>query len=355
MSTEIDLDFRPSTYFKPQNLEKHLISIIKNAVVKRKLQTLFDEGRHAEVKELLGTHGISDEDTKSLEAIHPMFMGGNYLPDSEDGEVEIARISLSSVTADVACINACLREGTIHYRIIDEYDGDTIDGDTEFESEQPLTLGKLTDIFMAAWSLIDVLAMNFNDDLDASLGFFSATSDFYPNFDRLCRRRVTEHFTSTEAQDLEETQQGESTPPISTDPPTVHMRTVASAEALCGEEISLRWTTDPNATTCRNCWFTNLTRSSNRISGGSDIMGLEVPAIAAGQEGWISLGALQESEPGCWVQGWLDTRSITHWELWLREESSDPEDQGRRSWRLSPREAVERIETQFDVSLAAKL
>ena len=84
-------------------------------------------------------------------------------------------------------------------------------------------------------------------------------------------------------------------------------------------------------------------------------MGLEVPAIAAGQEGWISLGALQESEPGCWVQGWLDTRSITHWELWLREESSDPEDQGRRSWRLSPREAVERIETQFDVSLAAKL
>jgi transposase-like protein len=194
MSSEIDLEFRPTTYFRPQSLAKHLVSIVKNAVLKQKLQVLFDEGRHADVKELLGSDGISAEDTKSLEAIHPMFMGGNYLPDSEDGEVEIARISLSSTTFDVACINACLREGTIHYRIIDEYDGDTLVGDTDFESEQPLTLGKLTDIFMAAWTLTDVLEMNFEDDLDASLDFFSASSDFYQDFDRLCRRRVTEHF-----------------------------------------------------------------------------------------------------------------------------------------------------------------
>ena len=351
MSTEIDLDSRPSTYFRPQSLERHLISTVKGAVLKQKLQALFDEGRHAEVKELLGSDGISAEDAKSLEAIHPMFMGGNYLPDAEDGEVEIARISLQSTTFDVASINACLREGIIHYRIVDEYEGDTLVGTTEFESEEPLSLGKITDLFMEAWTLIDVLEMNFDNDLDASLDFFSATSDFYPDFDRLCRRRVTEHFRAAEAQDLDETPGSDSTTSISIDPPTVHLRAVASEDALCGEQNFSRWTTDSGAATCRNCWFTDLVGSSNRISGGSDIMGMEVPAIEAGREGWISLGALQESEPGRWVQGWLDTRSSTHWELWLHEEGSDPEDQGRRSWQLPPRDAVERITTQFGVSL----
>jgi hypothetical protein len=31
-------------------------------------------------------------------ALHPMFMGGNYLPDTDEGEVEIARIEIASTT-----------------------------------------------------------------------------------------------------------------------------------------------------------------------------------------------------------------------------------------------------------------
>ena len=38
--------------------------------------------------------------------MHPMFMGGNYLPDAEEGEVEIARIEISSTTRDVTCVFA---------------------------------------------------------------------------------------------------------------------------------------------------------------------------------------------------------------------------------------------------------
>ena len=56
--------------------------------------------------------------------IYPSFMGGEYLPDADDGEVEIARVALRSVMADVMSVRACLEEDGIRYRIVDEYQND---------------------------------------------------------------------------------------------------------------------------------------------------------------------------------------------------------------------------------------
>lgn len=50
MTDEIDLDYRPDTYFRPQNLERYLLSRIKGAVLRKKLQALFAAGRRAEVR-----------------------------------------------------------------------------------------------------------------------------------------------------------------------------------------------------------------------------------------------------------------------------------------------------------------
>jgi len=121
MSSEIDLNYRPDTYFRPQKLERYLLSKVKGAVLRKNLQALFDAGRHAEVRSLLTDEGISLADRKALESFHPMFMGGNYLPDTEDGEVEIARISIQSTTYDVTCVYARPVDGVIHYRVVDEY------------------------------------------------------------------------------------------------------------------------------------------------------------------------------------------------------------------------------------------
>jgi hypothetical protein len=45
---------------------------------------------------------------------------------------------------------------------------------------------------MGAWSLMDVLEMNYEGDVEQMLGFFRATSEFYPDLDRLLRKRVIE-------------------------------------------------------------------------------------------------------------------------------------------------------------------
>jgi hypothetical protein len=68
-------------------------------------------------------------------------------------------------------------------------------------SEKPLTLGEIADFFLGAWNLIEVLEMNFEGDLEPSLGFFTARSKFYSDFDRLCRERVIEAFPESEPKD----------------------------------------------------------------------------------------------------------------------------------------------------------
>jgi len=201
VNDDIDLNQRPDTYFRPQKLERYLLSKVKGAVLRRRLQGLFDEGRHAEVRSLLTSEGISAADRKALESLHPMYMGGNYLPDTEEGEVEIGRICIRSTTYDVTCVYARPVEGGIHYRVVDEYDGETLEEPTEIRTELPMTLGEFVDFFLAAWPLFDVLEMNFEGDVDASLDFFTAESEFYPEFDRLCREKVVEYFPEPEDED----------------------------------------------------------------------------------------------------------------------------------------------------------
>ena len=136
----------------------------------------------------------SDLDRKVLESVHPMFMGGNYLPDTEDGEVEIARISIRSTTFDVTSVYAKPVDGAIHYRVVDEYGGETLQGPSSEVTSEPMTLGEFADFFLTAWPLIEVLEANYENDVESALGFFTAESDFYPELDRLCRQRVRGHF-----------------------------------------------------------------------------------------------------------------------------------------------------------------
>lgn len=201
MTNAIDLDYRPDRYFGPQRLERYLLARINGAALRRELQALFDAGRHADVRTLLAVEGISATDRKVLESVHPMFMGGNYLSDMKRGEVEIGRIEIESALSDVTSVYARHDRGTIRYRVVDEYEGGTLQGPVRRRTERPMTLGEFADFFLAAWPLIGVLEMNFRNDRNAALGFFHAKSEFYPDFDRLCRQRVIEHFSSAENDD----------------------------------------------------------------------------------------------------------------------------------------------------------
>lgn len=193
-SAPIDLDYRPDSYFWPLGAEKELLTHIRGAARREALQQLIDEGQAAQIPEFLSKAALSEDERAAIGRIHPHFMGGEYLPDQEEGEVEIARIEIDSTTADVTSVYASLNGSGIHYRVVDEYGGETLSGPSEMDTSMPLTLGELESFFTEAWPFMEVLEMNFQDGTDGMLGFFRAHSQFYPQLDALLRRRVLEAY-----------------------------------------------------------------------------------------------------------------------------------------------------------------
>jgi hypothetical protein len=193
---EIDLDFRPKSYFWPTALETHLLSRIKGAERKAALKRLLDSGRPEDIPDFLAKSALSSAERQALGRIHPAFMGGEYLPDLMPTETMIARITIASTTQDVTCVYARRGKNRIHYRVVDEYEGQTLSGRNTRTSVKPLTLAELGTFFSGAWLLLDVLEANFGDhgyDEEEVLGFVVAIeSEYYPELDRVYRERITD-------------------------------------------------------------------------------------------------------------------------------------------------------------------
>ena len=199
VSTPVDLKFRPASTFWPLGLEQHLLARVKGAQRRQALSALIDQGRLDEIPELLFKSALDDEERAMIGRLHPMFMGGEYLPAMGGREVEIARIAIRSTTGDVASLYARRSARRIVYRMVDEYGGDTLQGRTWRSSTRPLAFGAMADFFLGAWNLIEVLDCNYANDVKRMLWFFRADSAFYPDFDRYLRQRVTERFGAAAA------------------------------------------------------------------------------------------------------------------------------------------------------------
>ena len=190
-----NLNFRPKSYFGPKSLTEHSISEIKNEAVKSRLFQLFYKEKYDEVEELLSTY---DEKNMNLGIVHPTLMGGNYLEDKSLNEIEIARIFILSTTGDVTSVYAQFEDGLILYRVVDEYEGETLTELSKIKSKEPLSLSELLDFFMGAWSLIECLDENFYGDVvdnDKAMNFFQGSSEFYPEFHEALTELVISEFT----------------------------------------------------------------------------------------------------------------------------------------------------------------
>ena len=206
--TVIDLDFRPRGYFWPLDLGVTPHAFIKGAERRAMVERMYADGREDEIAPELMDPVLSDAARKALGSIHPSFMGGEYLPSLGTDEVEVARISIASTTQDVTCVYA-RREGEwIYYRVVDEYEGSTLDGPAEKQSKQPLTLKELTDFFLDTWDLRGVLEINFGDygmPEDRVIGFVTeASSLYYPEFGALIFEYIDSWLAEVERDDEED-------------------------------------------------------------------------------------------------------------------------------------------------------
>jgi hypothetical protein len=182
----IDYEFRPQSYW---DISDPLEAILKNVKGTQRRQMIRDYWEAGRIEELFDTHlldELGEEQRSRLGQIHPSFMGGEYLPHYEWGQIEIARVELQSTTSDVISIRASKEGERIAYSVVDEYE-------TEFHVSprsraKPLSQAQLIDLIDNAGGgeslALCYTMMNSSgsciEDLDAIRSFTRVESLFYP-------------------------------------------------------------------------------------------------------------------------------------------------------------------------------
>lgn len=141
---EIDLSYRPQTYWPEQLDQEQLLARISGQARREIVRDALARGDIASIDPILADEELDYDDRRSWGLIHPTLMGGEFLPNLGIADVEIARISLRSTLADQTSIRAARVDEKIRYSVYDEYE-------TEYklafsESELPLTLSELIEL-----------------------------------------------------------------------------------------------------------------------------------------------------------------------------------------------------------------
>lgn len=189
----LDLSFRPKDYIGTLDHRSELLSRIKGTGRRALVESYMDGRMPGEPPTELLQHSLTDEQRRALAGLHPTLMSGEYLPDCDAGEVEIARITIQSTLLDVTAVYARRQGNVWHYRVVDEHDGNTLTDATCMSAEQPLCLGDLLAFFLEGWDLFYVLSLNFAEagyPPEQVCSFFEGASAYYPHFDAALAAQV---------------------------------------------------------------------------------------------------------------------------------------------------------------------
>ena len=189
--TSIDFNDRPRSYFFPMSAAKFLLATIKGSQRRREIEQLLISGKVRDIQDWMAHSALDDKTRKIIGSIHPMFLGGEYLPDLESGEVEIARFELASTTGDVISVRARKVADRIYYRVCDEYLEDNSYKVSPCWSKEPITLKQVITLIETTTDrrftekscglcFSNESCRQFGYELDTCRTFLSISSEFYP-------------------------------------------------------------------------------------------------------------------------------------------------------------------------------
>ena len=119
----INYDFRPESFWA--SASNPLEAILRNVKGRNRREMIRDYHAAGKLDEVCGDLLNDSLDVgcqEKLGKIHPSFMGGEYLPNYQPHEVEIARIELQTMTSDVLSLRARGSRRRIKDRLVDEYE-----------------------------------------------------------------------------------------------------------------------------------------------------------------------------------------------------------------------------------------
>lgn len=181
---DYDMDYRPKSYWYDDENDSRLSITVKGELRRQAAKELASEGI---IDPVISVESLTEPQRNAAGAVHPWFMGGEYLPDLGSREVEIARVTLKSTTMDVISIRARRLKHRIAYRIVDEYWDEGPSGYHLIQktSVRPLTLRRLIELIDNAQEngglSGNARQSNYEstDDAEGLYDFATITSDFY--------------------------------------------------------------------------------------------------------------------------------------------------------------------------------
>jgi hypothetical protein len=204
MGRRLRLDFSPSTYWPESSGALVALAKVKGTARRAALLRSLVEGSPKPPDALLAP-SVTDDVRAQLGALHPAILGGEYLRNLEQDEVEIARLDLASVRADVIAVLARREGAEISYRVVDEYETSYICAPER--SREPLTLGDLVGLLdqtvypdahlsASAYGLVEGLwefhLRAGNEAPEHAAKFVSVSSAFYPALSEYYAARAVE-------------------------------------------------------------------------------------------------------------------------------------------------------------------
>jgi hypothetical protein len=219
---EFDFAFRPQTYWPGLPSEETIHAQIKGTV-RRDLAKGMLEGKPSTIAgaDFAFEESLDEKTRETWGRVHPDMLGGEFLPDYLQGEVEIARIDLASVTSDALQLRARPDDGEIAYRVVDDYETEHGDPSTwayklePTRSVEPLTLGELIDLIDGArrtgaiaygnekydagliGGIINQNLEMADQEFESMRDFFTVSSAFYPQLGPYYDARMEHWYVET--------------------------------------------------------------------------------------------------------------------------------------------------------------
>ena len=195
-----DLDFRPPFYFGPQDLKDFHKSRILGQIRGNMVSGKVDQ---TDVPEGLRESSLDSSLRDAQGQIHPWMMGGEYLPNLLQNEVELCRVVLKSTTMDVTSFRVRKQKHRFAYRVVDEYSNKFVL--KQKTSTRPLSMGEVIQV-------LDTCQLIFYDtgdegediglvkpqieymkeygyDKEESVDFVTVESTFYPELENYYERQ----------------------------------------------------------------------------------------------------------------------------------------------------------------------
>jgi hypothetical protein len=191
--TELNIKYQPETYWPDSLTPDQLFSRILGKERQEIARYIYSEQGFSGLTAFIAREKLGKKEREEWGAIHPRFMGGEFLPALEKGEVEIAHISLASVTSDQICVRAKQERKIIKYSVVTEYDDEEgLRYKMPFnESDKPLTLGDLIKLIEGSHIPTNIYPggivescwwTEYDEDrsVEDAIAFISISSSFYP-------------------------------------------------------------------------------------------------------------------------------------------------------------------------------